>query len=414
MAKKTKNNKLKKQIRDAFILTFIICVIIVIVYSVISLISSPAQTFILTKSTISEEESKVGYVIRDEKLMESANNQVKIEPIKNEGEKVGLGNPIFKYYNANEEEITKQIDELNSQIQEALLGQNDLFPSDIKSLEGQIEKQIENLRNENNMQDIIECKNNISDYIVKKAKIAGSLSSAGEYINNLIAQRNSLEQKLNSVAQYANSSVSGVVSYRIDGLEEKLSINNLDNITSNYLKSLSLTTGQIVSKSDNNAKVINNFQCYIAVTFNSEEAKKAKEGTKLTLRLSNQDEVKAEVYKIKEEGSNRLIIFKITDGVEKLIAYRKISIDVIWWKYTGLIVPKSAILYENGKSYVLIKKNVDFTKILVNVEKENDNYCVIDNYNTEDLIEFGYTTEEINSQRGVKLYDEILVDPQLE
>ena len=414
MAKKTKNNKLKKQIRDAFILTFIICVIIVIVYSVISLISSPAQTFILTKSTISEEESKVGYVIRDEKLMESANNQVKIEPIKNEGERVGLGNPVFKYYNANEEEITKQIDELNSQIQEALLGQNDLFPSDIKSLEGQIEKQIENLRNENNMQDITECKNNISDYIVKKAKIAGSLSSAGEYINNLIAQRNSLEQKLNSMAQNVSSSVSGVVSYRIDGLEEKLSINNLDNITSSYLKSLNLTTGQIVSKSDNNAKVINNFQCYIAVTFNSEEAKKAKEGTKLTLRLSNQDEVKAEVYKIKEEGSNRLIILKITDGVEKLIAYRKISIDVIWWKYTGLIVPKSSILYENGKSYVLIKKNVDFTKILVNVEKENDNYCVIDNYNTEDLIELGYTTEEINSQRGIKLYDEILVDPQLE
>lgn len=264
------------------------------------------------------------------------------------------------------------------------------------------------------MQDILEYKSNISGYIEKKAKIAGSLSTAGEYINGLISQRNTLEQTLNDGAQYVNSSISGVVSYRIDGLEETLAINNLDNITSEYLKSLNLTTGQIVSKSNNKAKVINNFECYIAVTFNSEEAENAKEGTKVTLRLSGQEEVKAEVYKIKEEGTNRLIFFKITDGVERLINYRKVSIDVIWWQYTGLIVPKSAILYENGKSYVLIKKNADFTKVLVNVEKENDNYCLIDNYSTEELIEFGYTTEEINSMREVKLYDEIVVDPLLE
>lgn len=414
MAKKTQNNKLKKQIKDAFILTFIICAIVGILYIIISLVSSPTQTFILKESTISKEESKVGYVIRDEQVLQTTNENEKIEPIKNEGERVAIGNPVFKYYNVNEEEITNQINELNNQIQEALLGQTDLFPSDVKALESQIEKQVETLRNENNMQAIIECKNNISDYIVKKAKIAGSLSTAGEYINNLISQRNSLEETLNNGAQYVNSNMSGVVSYRIDGLEEKLSINNLDNITSDYLRSLNLTTGQIVSKSENKAKVINNFQCYIAITFNSEEAKKAKEGAKLTIRLSGQEEVKAEVYKIKEEGSDRLIIFKITDGVEKLINYRKISIDVIWWKYSGLIVPKSAILYENGKSYVLIKKNTDFTKILVKVEKENDNYCLIDNYSTEELIELGYTTEEINSLRGIKLYDEIMADPQLE
>ncbi|MBO5413183.1 MAG: hypothetical protein J6A29_02620 [Clostridia bacterium] len=414
MAKKTKNNKLKKQIKDAFILTLIICAIVGILYTIISLVSSPTQTFILRENTISKEESKVGFVIRDEQVLQSTNENEKIEPIKNEGERVGTGNPVFKYYNVNEEEITNQINELNNQIQEALLGQTNLFPSDVKALETQIEKQVEILRNENNMQAIIECKNNISDYIIKKAKIAGSLSAAGEYINNLILQRNLLEETLNNDAQYVNSNMSGVVSYRIDGLEEKLSINNLENITSDYLKSLNLTTGQIVSKSENKAKVINNFKCYVAVTFSSDEARNTKEGAKVTIRLSSQEEVKAEVYKIKEEGSDRLIILKITDGVEKLISYRKISIDVIWWKYSGLIIPKSSILYENGRSYVLIKKNADFTKILVKVEKENNNYCLIDNYSTEELIELGYTTEEINSLRGIKLYDEIMVDPQLE
>ena len=295
-----------------------------------------------------------------------------------------------------------------------MLGQTDLFSSDIKAIETQIESQIENLRNENNMQDIVEYKNNISSYIVKKAKIAGSLSSAGTYINDLILKRNNLEQTLNDGAKYVYSKQSGIVSYRIDGLEESLSINNLENITSDYLKSLKLTTGQIVSKNESKAKVINNFECYIAVTLNSEEAKKAEEGDKLKLRLSNQEEVSAQIYKIKDEGNEKLIIFKITDGVENLINYRKISIDVIWWNDTGLIVPKSSILYEDGKSYILVKKNTNFNKILVEVKKENDYNCLINNYDTEELIELGYTTEEINKMKTVKLYDEVIVDPKIE
>lgn len=284
--------------------------------------------------------------------------------------------------------------------------------SDLKALERQIESQVENLKNENNMQDILEYKNNISTYVVKRAKIAGSLSSAGQYINDLISQRNTLEQTLNDGAQYVNSTISGIVSYRIDGLEDKLTVDNLDNLTSNYLKKLELSTGQVVGKTENKAKVINNFKCYIAITFNSNEANNAKVGNSVTLRLSSENKVKATVYKIKEEGSNKLIFFEITDDVEKLINYRKISIDVIWWEYSGLIVPKNSILYENGKSYIFIKNNANSIKTLVKVEKENDSYCVIDNYSSEELIGLGYTAEEIDTMRTVKIYDEIVVDPK--
>lgn len=410
---KKKNIKIKKQIKDSFILTIIICIIIFIVYKVISLINAPTKTFILQKSTISSEESKVGYVVRDEYIVEDTKGNEKIEPIKNEGERVSVNNPIFKYYSVNEEEINKQIEELNSQIQEALNGRTDLFPGDVKSIENQIEEQIENLRNENNMQNILEYKSNISDYIVKKAKIAGSLSSAGVYINSLISQRNSLEETLNNGAEYVYSKSSGIVSYRIDGLENVLTVNNLENLTQEYLDSLELTTGQIVTKNDNNAKVINNFECYIVINSNSEDAKNAKEGKTVTLKLSNQDRVKAEIYKIKDDGNGKLIIFKITDGVEKLINYRKISIDVIWWEYQGLIVPKNSILYENAKSYIVIKRNSNFDKILIKVRTENDNYCLIDNYDTDELISLGYTTEEINSLRTVKIYDEIMLDPEI-
>lgn len=414
MAKKIKNQKLKKQVKDTFILTVIICIIVFALYKIIELISSPTETFILKKSTISSEERKVGYVIREEYIVEGTDESKNIEPIKNEGERVSIKQPVFKYYNVNEKEITKQIDDLNNQIQEALLGQKDLVPSDVKAIESQIENEIIDLKNQNNMQYIIEHKNNINYYIVKKAKIAGSLSAAGVYINNLIAQRNSLEEQLTNGTEYVYSSNSGVVSYRIDNLEEELSINNLDNLSLDYLENLNLTTGQIVSKSTNKAKVINNFECYIAVGFDIDALDSIKVGQKATLRLSSKEEIKAEIYKIEEDKNDILVIFKITDAVEKLINYRKISLDVIWWSYTGLMVPKSSILYENGQSYVIRKKNADLQKILINILKENDNYCIIDNYNSEDLLNLGYTTEEINNMKTIKLYDEIVVNPELE
>ena len=59
MAKKTKNKKLKKQIKDAFILTLIISAGVAIAFAVISLITSPTEGFIIETSKISSEESKV-------------------------------------------------------------------------------------------------------------------------------------------------------------------------------------------------------------------------------------------------------------------------------------------------------------------------------------------------------------------
>ena len=100
-------------------------------------------------------------------------------------------------------------------------------------------------------------------------------------------------------------------------------------------------------------KIINNFECYIAVTTNTDEAKNAKVGDTAKIRLSANQEIPAEVEYIKQEDKSTLIIFKITQGVETLTSYRKISLDVIWWERSGLRVPNTSIIYENGLSYVI-------------------------------------------------------------
>ena len=94
-------------------------------------------------------------------------------------------------------------------------------------------------------------------------------------------------------------------------------------------------------------KIVDNFKCYIATIVESENAMAAKVGDDLTLRLSSTDEIKASIVHIVEEDGKRIIVFEIDEKVAELIEYRKISLDIIWWKYTGLKVSNQALIEEN-------------------------------------------------------------------
>ena len=140
-----------------------------------------------------------------------------------------------------------------------------------------------------------------------------------------------------------------------------------------------------------------------------------KNGKRVTLRLSNQEEIRAEIkYISKQDDGSVLIVFKINEEVEKLIDYRKISFDIIWWKYEGLKAPKSAIIYDNGLSYVIRNRAGYHTKILIKILKESSNYCIIDNYTYEELKNMGFNGEDINNMRNIAIYDEIIVNPQID
>ena len=295
-----------------------------------------------------------------------------------------------------------------------LFGQKDILPSDIKAIENKIETKIDGLREKNNIQEISEYKKDINTYITKKSKIAGDLSKANTYINELINEREDYQKKLMENSKYVVAPISGVVSYRVDGLEEKLIPNDFESLSKEMLEDLNAQTGKIVTTSNEKGKVINNYECYIATILNSNEAKDAKEGKKVVLRLSTQDEINATIaYISKEDSKSVLVVFKINNCVEKLINYRKIAFDVIWWQYDGLKVSKSAILYNNGLSYVIRNRGGYQDKILIKILKENENYCIIGEYNNEELKGLGFTTKDINDMKKISIYDEVLMNPEM-
>ena len=126
------------------------------------------------------------------------------------------------------------------------------------------------------MAKIAEQKKEINELVSKKAKIAGDSSKQGSYLKQLIEQRAKYESELNSGAEYIKANRSGIVSYRVDGLEETLTPNNIESLSKEYLNNLNLKTGKIVATNDECGKIIDNFACYIVTISNSNQAKEAK------------------------------------------------------------------------------------------------------------------------------------------
>ena len=412
----TKNSKKKinkSKITGLILLVLIVSFLVYATYEIIKLVAVPTNTFIIENGSISSEESITGYVIREEKTAKGANYKNGMVPIKTEGEKVAKGENIFRYYGTNEEDIKQKITEINENIQKAISGQTQFLTSDINAIDNQITSKIEGINGENEIQKIREHKKDIDTYITKKSKIAGELSQAGSYINGLIQEKNKYDEELKKNSEYVVAPMSGVVSYRIDNLEEILTPNSFEKLDKKFLEDLGLKTGQIVSSNSEMGKVINNYECYIATIMESKEARESQVGDKVTLRLSTQDSIKATIEYKTEKDNYVLLILKINNCVEKLIDYRKISIDVIWWEYEGLKVPKSAIIYDNGLSYIVRNRGGYLSKILVKICKEGENYCIISNYDSKELKELGFTTDEINNMRQVTIYDEIVLNPDL-
>ena len=385
-----------------------IIIISYIIYAIYLLIVHSTDTYIITQGTISQEDDGVGYIIRDEQVKKIDDYKNGIYTIASEGQRVAINEPIFRYYSDTEKQITDQITEINYKIQDLLEKDKSVTSADIKSIENQIENKVEDINTLNNYQEISEYKKNIDTLISKKINFIGDVTENKE-VKNLIKERKTLESKLKNGSEYQRAPKSGIVSYRVDGLEEKLTPENFSIINEKYLESLGLKTGQIISASNESGKVIDNFKCYIAITLNSKEAMQAEVNDKVKIRISN-DEEDAKIIQINEESGKRTIIFEMNQMSENLINHRKIAVDVIWWDVSGLKVPNQALIKENELYYVIRDKAGVQSKILVKVKKQTDKYAIIESYKNNELQELGLSTQDIRNYKKITNYDEIIVN----
>ena len=409
------NNSGKLNIVKLICTIIFVVITVIIIAMCIEFISRPANEFIVEQDSVSFEETTEGVFVRKESLVKGNNYKNGMVQIISDGKKTAKGEKIFRYYSNGEDEILKEIDSLSKEINEIIESTEiRVLSSDIVSLEESIEDTINKIYELNDTQKIGEYMKKIDEYMDTKTERTGA-GSDNAYIKTLAEQKNSLESKLIETSEIMTAPSAGLVSYRIDGTEEILTVNNekdFSYITKDLLNGIDIKSGSIIPINTEQGKIVDSFEAYIAIYMDTERATFAEVGEKVKLRIESTTVVDAELCAINQvegEENARILVFKIEDDIEKYLEYRRVQIDVIWWDYDGLKVSNSAIIEEDGLSYVLRSRLGIEEKILIKVLRQNESYSIVENYEDDELIELGYSEEDLKDRNHIKLYDRIVV-----
>lgn len=409
----SKRKKKKKNIKKIIVCLILIIIIPFCLYSFAKLIKHPSNTYVVTNGKITSEETLDGYIVREETIVEGNNSGKEMDKVKQEGERVAKGDTVFRYASSQENELKQQITKVDEEIQKIIEENNSsIFSSDKKILESQILNEMDKIYQKNEFKDIKECKNNINNYLSKKAKILGEDAPSDSYLKQLINQRSKYEETLKNVSEDVQAPDAGMTSYKVDGLESVLQVNNLDKLNKAFLDNLNLTSGQTINSSNEKGKIVNNYYCYIIYNSKKEEAKNIKINDKIKIKLFNNEEISTKVINIIEEADDsRTITIEIKSNTEELIGYRKISFDVIWWSTEGFRVPNSSIIEEKNIKYVIRNRNGYLNKMPIKVLKQDEEYSIVSGYTKTELLNLNLSEDEISETRTITLYDSIQLEP---
>ncbi len=414
--------KQKKNQNLIFVLLSIL--IIILIYFVICIVRffrQPADTVLIKNGEVIKYEEVVGYIIRNEKVLDTSSYEGTPKANVDDATKVSKGTEIVTYMSREKEQLTEKIAKLDDKIQEAMESKQTILPNDVKVLDSEIEIYLyTNIKENNDVYSIYENKNLINEKIEKKAKIAGDLSPVGSQLKSLIEERASYEKQINDSEKSLKTPEAGLVSFRVDNYENVLSPSVISKLTLAELEKIKINNNQIIPISSSKVKIVNNFECYIAIPMESEESKEANLNDNVYLRFDNTGDelISATIEYISEEDNKRIIVLKIKSNVEELTKYRKINLDVVWWRDKGLKINKEAITYSeitgvSGDTVIVptvtIKTSSYTQDVFVKIVREAGDFAIITNYEDKELLNLGVTEELIEGRQTLKMYDEAVL-----
>ena len=199
-------------------------IMVVIIEKGIDVLKNLSQICVVENGSLRFEETAEGYILREETILQGENFKNGMAQIISEGQRVAKNDAAFRYYSKGEEEILNQMKNLDDEINVALenSGLMIFFSTDITNLEAQIQKVVDSMYCMNDLEKMQEKKAELDTYVSKRTKITGNLSPANSHVKSLIEKRNELEQQLNNESEVITAPSSGLISYRVDGLEEIL------------------------------------------------------------------------------------------------------------------------------------------------------------------------------------------------
>lgn len=319
-----------------------------------------------------------------------------------EGEKVKRGLENLSVTKSANDLIDKKIGAINKRLKDLDYDTSGEESIDQKAMNRKI-KALQISINQKRYEDLSQILNSSED---EEDKYYESIKNYS--IDKLLEMKDELNESKRSEAPAVKVSMSGIVSYFIDGLEDKYTNENFDALFEKDLiedsKSYSLNQG----KSNDNFKILDNFSMNI-LAFSDD--KKLEDVNVNDVVLIEWDltgtKTYARVLKKEKTGDTYKFLLNIRERISELYKDRFSKMEIIFDEYKTFKLPKSALVDRGSEKGVYIKdidNTIRYKRVLL-VGSDRDNIYVM---RTDDNGLMKYKKLKFKS---IKYYDEVVVFP---
>ena len=389
----------------------IIVLLIILVFLIIYLSKSELKQKTIYTVVSGDIEHSVEtnlYVIKNETVIDYDENQA-ITAIVEQGRRARENEVIATYQNDSYDEYQRQIAEIDKQIQTLVKDLPDTYSADLINIENKILDYSNEVQGTTSYLKIQEYKTKLDELAYKKITVLANASPDSSAIRELLSQRENLENLSKTSDNTILTPISGVVTYKIDLLENTYDFNDIESYSySDFDKLISAYDNN--SNNDFGIKIVDNFKTYLLVKSQTgENDEYIKAGRNYKIRISDLENlvISATLVKNIKEGECNYSLFKIDNEVDALVDYRKLSCEVICYTETGIAVPLNAIYKDEiqGYDYVLLVYGADYVRVPVKIISQSDSIALVEN-----VEESEYKKYNLDTTFKIELYDELVIE----
>lgn len=333
---------------------------------------APLASQPLEKTTYEQSVPANGFIIRDESIY-YAGSDGRVYSNASVGSRVSKNSLIYTIYDSSvSNSVIQELGIIDSKIKNASDTSSGSYISDTSSVESEISSLIKAAAEAARNRDVIQISQYKKD--INDIRANGRVTSSAEQIDALKAQRESTEGEYAYTKTEVYAQSSGIYTAYHDGFEDKIDINNLDNCTVDYIKSLEApenikNDGNLVSEGDFVCSIVNNHLWYAILTVETDEIEKCKTGDTVSVRFTNiADEVEEGtiIYisgEAQNSGGESFVLVEFSNFFDGAFSYRAAETELIFESYTGYKIPSQAIHTQEDGSHTIIalKDNKQYT-----------------------------------------------------
>jgi putative membrane fusion protein len=248
--------------------------------------------------------------------------------------------------------------------------------------------------------------------------------SGGEYEQYDVDQLETMKKSLlgsvstNKVPYY--SSMAGIITYKIDGLEHVYKFQDVLNITPSGTKEQEYalsdkSQSETVAKDESIYKIIRNFEYYIAATVDNEKAKLFEENKYVKIRVlsdGSEHEVWGYIEKINYGSESSVLILYFDDYFYKIYDKRYVNLQIITDIHDGLKISSAALTEKDGLEGVYVEDASNIIKFFpVEILGQNGDVTIVSSgeYSGENERRIIYINDK--SYSTIKTFDKVILEP---